>query len=159
MSLTLYLWYEYYENGCFELICLFTDKEISGTKIIKPDVVPTIIVIIVLSVQFWRILILVKWLEWFSFKDKLDRSRVLYPKEHARITRSGFGRGHDLSMNRHKLQQGEYLNANLKEFEKRQDAEEERFNEMHIYLGQQYCSGLEPSAIGFKRCVAHLVLE
>ena len=30
---------------------------------------------------------------------------------------------------------------------------------MHIYLGQQYCFGLEPSAIGFKRCVAHLVLE
>ena len=50
--------------------------------------------------------------------------------------RSGFGRGHDFSMNRHRLQQDEYLNANLEELEKRQDAEEERFNEMHIYLGQ-----------------------
>ena len=68
-SLTLYLWYEYYENSCFELICLFTDKEISGTAIIKPDVVPLIIVIIGLLVHFWRIFILVKWLEWFSFKD------------------------------------------------------------------------------------------
>jgi hypothetical protein len=38
--------------------------------------------------------------------------------------RSGFGRGHDFSMNRHRLQQGEYLNANLEELEKRQDAEE-----------------------------------
>ena len=72
---------------------------------------------------------------------------------------SGFGRGHDFSMNRHRLQQGKYLNKRLEELEKRQDAEEERFNEMHIYLGQQYCSGLEPSAVGFKRCVVHLILE
>ena len=134
-SLTLYLWHEYYENSCFELICLFTDKEISGTKIVKPDVVPSIILIIVLVVQFWRILILVKWLEWFSFKDKLDQSRVFYPKEHARLMRSGFGRGHDFEMNRYKLHQGEYLNKKLEELEKRQDDKEERFNEMHIYLG------------------------
>jgi len=39
-------------------------------------------------------------------------------------------------MNRKRLQQGEYLNANLEELEKRQDAEEERFNEMHRYLGK-----------------------
>ena len=109
-------------NSCFELICLISDKEISGTKIVKPDVAPTIILIIVLLVQFWRIFILVKWLKWFSFKDKLDQSRVLYPKEHARIMRSGFGRGHDFSMNRQSLQQGEYLNANLEILEKRQDA-------------------------------------
>ena len=136
VSLTLYLWYEYYENNCFELICLFSEKEISGSKIVKPDVVPTIILIIIFCVQFWRIFIYVKWLEWFSFKDKLDRSRVFYPQKHARLMRSGFGRGHDFSMNRHRLQQGEYLNANLEELEKRQDAEEERFNEMHIYFGQ-----------------------
>ena len=103
---------------------MFTDKEISGSKIVKPDVVPTIIVIIVLLDQFWRIFILVKWLEWFTFKDKLDQSRVFYAQEHARLMRSGFGRGHDFSMNRHRLQQGEYLNANLEELEKRQDAEE-----------------------------------
>jgi len=136
VSLTLYLWYEYYENSCFELICLFSDKVISGSKIVKPDVVPTIILIIVLSVQFWRILILVKWLEWFSFKDKLDQRRVYYAQEHARLMRSGFGRGHDFSMNRRILQQGEYLNAKLEELEKRQDEEEERYKEMYIYLGQ-----------------------
>ena len=89
----------------------------------------------------------------------MDQSRVFYPKEHARLMRSGFGRGHDFSMNRHRLQQGEYLNANLEKLEKRQDAEEDRFNEMHIYLGEQYCYGLEPSAVCFKRCVRHLVLE
>ena len=103
MSLTLYLWYEYYENSCFELICLFSDKVISGSKIVKPDVVPTIIVIIVLLDQFWRIFILVKRFEWFTLKDKLDKSRVFYPKEHARLIRSGFGRGHDFEMNLHRL--------------------------------------------------------
>ena len=119
VSLTLYLWHEYYDISCFELICLFTDEEISGTKIVKPDVVPTIIVIIVLLDQFWRVFILVKWFEWFTFKEQLDQSRVLYPREHARIMRSGFGRGHDFDMNRNRLQQGEYLNANLEELEKR----------------------------------------
>jgi len=77
-SLTLYLWFEYYENSCFELICLFTDKEISGSKIVKPDVVPSIILIIILLVHFWRILIFVKWREWFSFKGKLNQSRISY---------------------------------------------------------------------------------
>jgi hypothetical protein len=79
---------------------------------------------------------LVKWLRWFSFKDELDKSRVFYAEEHARLMRSGFGRGHDFSMNKERLQQGEYLNADLYKLEKRQDEEEERFNEMHIYLGQ-----------------------
>jgi len=72
---------------------------------------------------------------------------------------SGFGRGHDFNMNIRRLQQGLYLNANLEELEKRQDAEEKRVNELHIYLGHQYCFGLEPSTVGFKRCFAHLVLE
>ena len=36
---------------------------------------------------------------------------------------------------------------------------EERFDELHRYLGKQYCYGLEPSAVGFKRCVVHLILE
>ena len=40
-----------------------------------------------------------------------------------------------------------------------QDAEEERFDELHKYLGHQYCHDLEPSASGFKRCVAHLLFE
>jgi hypothetical protein len=82
---------------------LFTDKKISGTALVKPDVVPSIIVIIVLSDQFWRIFILVKWFELFTFKDKLDKSRVFYPKEHARLMGSGFGRGHDFEMNLHRL--------------------------------------------------------
>ena len=82
---------------------MFTDKEISGTKIIKPDVVPSIIVIIVLLDQFLKMFILAKWLEWFSFKDKLDQSRVFYPKECERLMRSGFGRGHDFEMNLHRL--------------------------------------------------------
>ena len=36
---------------------------------------------------------------------------------------------------------------------------EERFNELQRYLGYQYCHNLEPLAVGFKRCVAHLLLE
>jgi hypothetical protein len=46
----------------------------------------------------------------------------------------------------------------LEELEKSVDAEEEKSNELHDNLGQQYCYGLEPSTVGFKRCVAHLVL-
>ena len=158
-SLTLYLWHEYYDNSCFELVCLFTDKKISGTAIVKPDVVPSIIVIIVLLDQFWRIFILVKQFEWFTFKDKLDKSRVFYPKEHARLMRSGFGRGHYFEMNRLRLNKGEYKMKNLEEFEKKLDAKEDRFNELQRSLGHQYCYGLEPSAVGYRRCVMHLVLE
>ena len=47
----------------------------------------------------------------------------------------------------------------LESFEDRLDLEEDRFNEFHRYLGHQYCHGLEPSVVGFKRCVAHLLLE
>ena len=47
----------------------------------------------------------------------------------------------------------------LEALEERQDEEEERFEELHRFLGQQYCYGLEPSVVGFKRCVAHLLLE
>ena len=36
---------------------------------------------------------------------------------------------------------------------------EARSDGLHKYLGQQYCHGLEPAAVGFKRCVAHLLLE
>ena len=43
--------------------------------------------------------------------------------------------------------------------EEKQDEYEERFDELHRYLGQQYCHGLEPSAVGFKRCVVHLFLD
>jgi len=45
-SLTIYLWYEYVEKGCFELTCFVSDAEISSTKLIKREVVVTIILTI-----------------------------------------------------------------------------------------------------------------
>ena len=72
---------------------------------------------------------------------------------------SGFGAGHDFEMKRLKVNQSKYLIVKLEMLEKKQDKKEERFNELHRYLGPQYCYGLEPSAVGFKRCVVHLLLE
>ena len=48
---------------------------------------------------------------------------------------------------------------NLEVLEERLAEKEDRFNELHRYLGHQYCYDLEPSVVGFKRCVAHLFLE
>ena len=45
-SLTIYLWYEYVEKGCFELTCFVSDVEISATKLVKLEVVVAIILII-----------------------------------------------------------------------------------------------------------------
>ena len=45
-SLTIYLWYEYYEKGCFDLECLISDTKISATKLVKLDVVITIILVV-----------------------------------------------------------------------------------------------------------------
>ena len=45
-SLTIYLWYEYVEKGCFELTCFVSDVEISATKLVKLEIVVTIILII-----------------------------------------------------------------------------------------------------------------
>jgi len=47
----------------------------------------------------------------------------------------------------------------LEHFEDRLDLEEDRLNELHRYLGHQYCHGLEPSVVGYKRCVQHLLLD
>ena len=47
----------------------------------------------------------------------------------------------------------------LEVLEERLAEKEERFNELQRYLGHQYCHDLEPSVVGFKRCVAHLLLE
>ena len=47
----------------------------------------------------------------------------------------------------------------LEVLEERLVEKEERFDELKRYLGHQYCHDLEPSVIGFKRCVAHLLLE
>ena len=45
-SLTIYLWYGYYEKSCFDLECLISDTKISATKLVKLDVVITIILLI-----------------------------------------------------------------------------------------------------------------
>jgi len=45
-SLTIYVWYEYVEKGCFELTCFVSDAEISATKLIKLEVVFAVILII-----------------------------------------------------------------------------------------------------------------
>jgi hypothetical protein len=45
-SVTIYLWYEYVEKGCFELTCFVSDVKVSATKLVKLDVVVTIIVLI-----------------------------------------------------------------------------------------------------------------
>ena len=45
-SLTIYLWYEYVEKGCFELTCFVSDVEISATKLVKLEVVVAIILTI-----------------------------------------------------------------------------------------------------------------
>jgi hypothetical protein len=44
-SLTIYLWYEYVEKGCFELTCFISEKEVSSTKVVKGEVVIAIILI------------------------------------------------------------------------------------------------------------------
>ena len=62
-------------------------------------------------------------------------------------------------MNRFELNKGKYLMIKLEVLEERLAEKEERFDELHRYLGHQYCHDLEPSIVGFKRCVAHLLLE
>ena len=57
------------------------------------------------------------------------------------------------------MNEGQYLMIKLEVLEDRLVEKEERFNELHRYLGRQYCHDLEPSVVGFKRCVAHLLLE
>ena len=41
-SVTIYLWYEYVEKGCFELTCLLSDTTVSGTKLVKGEILVTI---------------------------------------------------------------------------------------------------------------------
>ena len=73
--------------------------------------------------------------------------------------RSGFGRGYYLEINRFKMNEGQYLMIKLELLEDGLAEKEDRFNELHRCLGYQYCYDLEPSLVGFKRCVAHLLLE
>jgi hypothetical protein len=71
----------------------------------------------------------------------------------------GFGSGYDFERKRLGVNKGKYFMIKLEHFEVRLDYEEDRLNELHRFLGHQYCHGLEPSIVGFKRCVAHLLLD
>jgi hypothetical protein len=71
----------------------------------------------------------------------------------------GFGSGYDFERARLGVNKGKYLMLNLEDFEDMLDREENRFNELHRYLGHQYCQGLDPSVVGYKKCVAHLLLD
>ena len=71
-SLTIYLWYEYVEKGCFELTCLVSDVEISATKLVKLEVVVAIILLIGQPVHFCRILVFCYKYKWFGMQDDLD---------------------------------------------------------------------------------------
>ena len=71
-SLTIYLWYEYVEKGCFELTCLVSDVEISATKLVKLEVVIAIILLIGQSVHFFRIFVFCYKYKWFGMQDDLD---------------------------------------------------------------------------------------
>ena len=91
-SLALYLRYEYVEKDCLELTCFVSDVTISGTKLVKFDIVVTIILIIGSLNHFFRILILAYRYQWFGFQGKLDQTRLRYLREHRRLMSSNFGR-------------------------------------------------------------------
>jgi len=44
-SMFIYLQHEFYEPGCFELTCFISDVKISATKLVKLEVIVTIILI------------------------------------------------------------------------------------------------------------------
>ena len=45
-SVTLYLWYEYVEKQCFKVDCLLSDVVISGTRMVKLEIIVSTILII-----------------------------------------------------------------------------------------------------------------
>jgi hypothetical protein len=45
-SVTIYLWYEYVEKGCFELTCLLSDTTVSAIQLVKLEVLVTIILLV-----------------------------------------------------------------------------------------------------------------
>ena len=65
-SLTLYLRYEYYEKGCLELTCFISDTQISATKLVKLDIVVSIILIIGYCIHSLKIFVLVWRYQWFA---------------------------------------------------------------------------------------------
>ena len=94
-SLALYLRYEYFETGCFDLICFRSDVMISATKLVKLEIIVAIILFIGSLVHFWRSLVLMHRHKWLGFQGQLNQSRFMYGKEHTRLMNSSFGRGHD----------------------------------------------------------------
>jgi len=45
-SVTIYVWYEYIEIGCFDVYCFLSDTEVSSTQLVKLEVIVTIILLI-----------------------------------------------------------------------------------------------------------------
>jgi len=45
-SMIIYLQHEFFEPGCFDLTCFISDVQISATKLVKLEVIVTIILII-----------------------------------------------------------------------------------------------------------------
>jgi hypothetical protein len=72
-SVTIYLWYEYVETGCFELTCLVSDTKISSTKLVKREVLVPIIIHGGEAVPFSRILVFYRQYRWSSVKDDVDK--------------------------------------------------------------------------------------
>ena len=70
-SLTLYLRYEYYEKGCFDLVCFRSDIMISATKLVKLEIIVAIVLFIGSLVHFWRILVLMHRHKWLDFQGNL----------------------------------------------------------------------------------------
>ena len=73
--------------------------------------------------------------EWHRFKEELDQSRVTYAQEHLRLKSSGFGTGYDFEIKKFRQNKSEYLMTQLETLDERQNTVEERFNELHKFLG------------------------
>ena len=71
----------------------------------------------------------------------------------------GFTSVYDFERNRLNANKGKYLTFKLEYSEELLDLEEDGLNELHKYLGHQYCQSLEPSVVGYKRSVHHLLLD
>jgi hypothetical protein len=105
-SLTIYLWYEYVEKGCFELTCFVSDAEISATKLVKLEVVVAIILLIGQSVHFCRIFVFYYKYKWYGLQGELDLERSSYRQNHQHLRKSGFGSGYNFEMYRFELNKG-----------------------------------------------------
>ena len=116
-SLMLYVRYEYIETGCFNLKCYLSQNTISDTKLVKLDIVITLILITGSLHHFSRIYIRAYYHKWYEFHQNLLQSRFNYPREVARLLKSGFGKAHVFEMKRAGLNKGEYLMVNLETLE------------------------------------------